>query len=206
MPVAKCTRSREQFSCGRLCAMSEIIFDAAVSLNGYLADENHSLQWLFDVPGSQEPDPELLPENVGVHVEGANTYMWMIENEQLMENPQKWHEYYPGVKTYIFTSRELPIPEGADVQLLNGPVAQFLPVIRDSAGEKNVWVLGGGELLGQFLDVDALDVLALTIAPAALSSGAPVLPRTISSESLELVEARQAGPFARLVYRVNKSR
>lgn len=48
--------------------MSEIIFDAAVSLNGYLADENHGLQWLFDVPGAQEPDPDLLPKNVGVHV------------------------------------------------------------------------------------------------------------------------------------------
>lgn len=182
--------------------MGEIIFDAAVTLNGILADENHSLQWLFDVPGAQDPDPDLLPKNVGVHVEGANTYLWLIKNEQFIENPQKWQEYYRGITTYVFTSRDLPIPEGADVRLVNGAVGEFLPEIREAAGEKNIWVLGGGELLGQFLDIDALDTLALTVAPAALSAGAALLPRSIGSDRLELDEARKAGPFARLVYRV----
>lgn len=182
--------------------MGEIIFDAAVTLNGILADENHSLQWLFDVPGAQDPDPDLLPKNVGVHVEGANTYLWLIKNEKFIENPQKWQEYYRGITTYVFTSRDLPIPEGADVRLVNGAVGEFLPEIREAAGEKNIWVLGGGELLGQFLDLDALDTLALTVAPAALSEGAALLPRRIGSDRLELAEARKAGPFARLVYRV----
>jgi len=185
--------------------MSEIIFDAAVTLNGYLADENHSLQWLFEVPGAHEPDPDLLPRNVGVHVEGASTYLWLLEHERLIENPDKWQDYYPGITTYVFTSRELPIPEGADVRLVNGPVAGVLPQIRGAAGEKNIWVLGGGELLGQFLDIDAIDTLALTIAPAALAGGAPLLPRNIGSDRLELAEARQAGPFARLVYRVRRA-
>lgn len=182
--------------------MSEIIFDAAVSLNGFLADEDHSLKWLFDVPGAQDPNPDLLPQNVGVHVEGANTYMWMVENENLIANPQKWQEYYPGVTTYVFTTQKLPIPDGADVRLVNGSVQEFLQEIREVAGEKNIWVLGGGELLGQFFDIDAIDSLALTVAPAALSGGAAILPRTIGSDRLELTEARQAGPFARLVYRV----
>ncbi|UTT38214.1 dihydrofolate reductase family protein [Glutamicibacter mishrai] len=185
--------------------MSEIIFDAAVSLNGFLADENHSLQWLFDVSGAQEPDPALLPHNVGVQVEGANTYMWMVENEDFIENPQKWQEHYPGVTTYVFTSRDLPIPEAADVRLVNGSVQEILPEIRQVAGEQNIWVLGGGELLGQFFDIDAIDTLALTVAPAALCGGAELLPRTIGSERLELTEARQAGPFARLVYRVKRN-
>jgi len=184
--------------------MSEIIFDAAVTLNGFLADVNHSLQWLFDVPGAHEPDPALLPQNVRVHVEGANTYMWMLKNEDLIAKPEKWRQYYPGVTTYVFTSRNLPIPEGADVRLVNGSVQEYLPEIRELAGEQNIWVLGGGELLGQFLDVDAIDTLALTVAPATLVGGAALLPRNIGSERLELTEARQAGPFARLVYRVKR--
>ena len=100
----------------------------------------------------------------------------------------------------------LPIPNGADVRLVNGPVAKFLPEIRGTAGLKNIWVLGGGELLGQFLDVGAIDILALTIAPVALARGAELLPRNIGGESLELVQAHKAGPFARLVYRVRDSR
>lgn len=202
------TKEKKEFGasrCSKLKCMSEIIFDAAVTLNGYLADESHSLQWLFNVPGAQEPDPDLLPQNVRVHVEGANTYMWMLENEQLIENPQKWQEFYPGITTYVFTSRDLPIPQGADVRLVNASVAEILPHIREVAGEQNIWVLGGGELLGQFFDIDAIDTLALTVAPAALSGGAALLPRTIGSERLELSEARKAGAFARLVYRVLRS-
>lgn len=182
--------------------MSEIIFDAAVTLNGFLADENHSLQWLFDVPGAEKPDPELLPKNIGVHVEGANTYQWMLEHENLIDEPEKWQQFYPNITTFVFTHRNLPVPEGADVRLVSGALRDHLPTIREVAGDKNIWVLGGGELLGQFLDINALDRLALTIAPAALASGAPLLPRTLGSERLELIEARQAGPFARLVYQV----
>ncbi len=182
--------------------MGEIIFDAAVTLNGYLADEKHSLAWLFEVPGAAEPDPDLLPANVGVHVEGSNTYQWLLENEDLLAHPEKWQEFYPGIVTYVFTTRDLPVPDGADVRFVSGDVSTVLSQIREAAGDKNIWVLGGGELLGQFLDHGALDTLALTIAPAALAGGAALLPRNIGSEQLELIQAKQAGPFARLVYRV----
>ncbi|MGO2053497.1 dihydrofolate reductase [Arthrobacter sp. MYb211] len=182
--------------------MTQIIFDAAVTLNGFLADENHSLQWLFDVPGAGEPDPGLLPQNVGVHVEGANTYLWVLEHENLLAEPAKWQKLYGDKPTYVFTHRQLPIPEGANVKLVSGSASEQLPELRRAAGEADIWVLGGGELLGQFLDIDALDRLALTIAPATVAGGAALLPRSIGSERLELAEARQAGPFARLVYRV----
>lgn len=184
--------------------MGEIIFDAATTLNGYLADDDHSLQWLFDVGGDEQPDPDLLPRDVSVHVEGANTYLWVLEHEKFMEHPAKWHTYYGDRPTYVFTHRDLPIPQGADVRLLRGAVAQHLDHIRNAAGTGNIWVLGGGELLGQFLDIDELDELALTIAPATVAAGASLLPRAIGSDRLKLVEARQAGPFARLRYRVLK--
>lgn len=182
--------------------MGQIIFDAAVTINGYLADVNHSLQWLFDVPGAGEPDPTLLPEDVSLHVEGANTYLWILEHEKLLDQPAKWQKLYGQIPTYVFTNRQLPIPAGADVRFVKGEVAELLPELREAAAEGNIWVLGGGELLGQFLDINALDRFALTIAPAALSGGAPLLPRTIGSDRLELSEARQVGPFARLIYRV----
>lgn len=83
--------------------------------------------------------------NVRVHVEGANTYMWMLENEQLIENPQKWQEFYPGITTYVFTSRTYP---AGLIRLVNASVAEILPHISgEVAGEQSIWVLGGGELL-----------------------------------------------------------
>ena len=65
-----------------------------------------------------------------------------------------------------------------------------------------VWIQGGGGLAGQFLTAGALDEIVLDVAPVALASGAPVLPREVLWPRLRLVEARQYGEFARLRWRV----
>jgi len=63
-------------------------------------------------------------------------------------------------------------------------------------------VVGGGDLAGQFLDAGALDEIALSVAPVALTAGAPLFPRRVESDRLRLVSASAVGQFARLVYRV----
>lgn len=103
---------------------------------------------------------------------------------------------------FVFSSRDLPVPEGADVRFLRGTVAEALPGLREAAGDGDIWVVGGGDLAGQFLDAGALDEIAISIAPVALPSGAPLLPRRVESDRLTLIEARQVGQFARLVFRV----
>lgn len=183
--------------------MGQIIFDTAATLNGFIADEHNSLHWLFEVPGAQEPDPAMYPSGAAVHVEGSTTYLWVLEHERLLEQPERWRELFGTTPVFVFTSRQLPIPEGADVRFLNGPVAQALPRIREAAGDGDIWVVGGGELAGQFLDAGALDRLAVSIAPATLTGGAPLLPRNVGADRLRLIEAKPAGPFARLVYEVS---
>jgi dihydrofolate reductase len=65
-----------------------------------------------------------------------------------------------------------------------------------------VWLVGGGELVGQLFDAGALDEVALTVAPVFLDGGAPLLPRRIESDRLRLLSAAAHGQFARLVYEV----
>lgn len=182
--------------------MGRIIYDGAVSLNGWIADEQGSLDWLFTVPGATEPDPDLLPGGATVMVSGSTTYEWLLTNERMLEEPAKWQAFHGDKASFVFTTRSLPVPDGADVRFVSGPVAEALPDIKAAAGEGDIWVVGGGDLAGQFLDAGALDVIALTVAPVALTGGAPVLPRRVEADRLRLVEARQAGPFARLVYEV----
>lgn len=182
--------------------MGRIVYDTAVSLNGWIADEQGSLDWLFEVPGALEPDPDLLPTEAVVMVSGSTTYEWLLEHERMIEEPAKWREFHGDRVSFVFTSRELPVPAGADVRFVSGPVADALPAIRAAAGDGDIWVVGGGDLAGQFFDAGALDTIAMTLAPVALTGGAAVLPRRIESDRLRLVEARQAGPFARLVYEV----
>lgn len=183
--------------------MGKIVYDTASTLNGWIADEQGSLDWLFAVPGGETPDPSLLPQRARVLVEGSTTYEWLLAESDLLAHPEKWREFHGDRPTFVFTTRELPVPAGADVRFVSGPVTDALPRLREAAGDGDIWVVGGGELAGQFLDAGALDEIAVSIAPVALDGGAPLLPRRIGSERMRLVSAAAVGQFARLIYEVS---
>ena len=186
--------------------MGRIFFDTASTINGFIADDDNSLSWLFAVEGGDAPAAELMPANSAVLVEGSTTYEWVLDYENLLAEPGRWATLFGTKPTFVFTSRELPVPRGADVRFVSGEVAAALPAIRDAAGAGDVWVVGGGELAAQFMDAGALDELAVSIAPATLASGAPLFPRRLGPDRLRLVSARAVGQFARLVYAVNPDR
>ncbi|GAB3619550.1 dihydrofolate reductase family protein [Glutamicibacter endophyticus] len=183
--------------------MGEIIYDAATTLNGFIADEEHSLQWLFDAAGSNgEPPPGLMPENPSVYVMGANTYRWLLDYQPMLDEPEHWREAYGQRPCFVFAHATLPAPEGANIRFVSGDVAEHLDEIREAAADGDIWVLGGGALAGEFLRAGALDRICLSIAPAALASGAPLLPVTVPPARLRVEEAKIIGPFARVVFRV----
>lgn len=183
--------------------MGKVLFDTATTINGWIADEQNSLEWLFAVPGAEAAEDESTPPGASVLVEGSTTYQWLLDHENLFDQPEKWREFFGSRPVFVFTTRELPVPSGADVRFVRGPVADVLPQIRAAAGDGDIWVIGGGDLAGQFLDAGALDEIALSVAPVALPGGAPLLPRRIESDRLRLVSARAVGQFARLVYAVS---
>jgi dihydrofolate reductase len=72
-----------------------------------------------------------------------------------------------------------------------------------AAGGKNVWLVGGGELVGQFYDRGLLDELFVQVGSVTLGAGKPLLPRSITQPPLRLVSVRQVGTgFAELQYEV----
>lgn len=181
--------------------MTRLIFDTAVSLNGWIADEGNSLDWLLSLEAPIDAEVALFP-HADVLVEGSTTYEWVLGHEHLLAHPERWRALYGDRPTYVFTTRELPVPRGADVRLRSGSVLDVLDEIRVAAGEGDVWVVGGGDLAGQFLDAGVLDEIAVSIAPVLLTGGAPLLPRRRSADGLRLRSAQSVGPFARLVYEV----
>jgi len=183
--------------------MTRFVFDTATTINGWIADQQNSLSWLFSVEGGSEPDPAMLPQNATVMVEGSTTYEWVLNESDILAHPEKWKEFHGDRPTFVFTTRDLPAPEGADIRFVRGAVADALPAIREAAGDGDVWVIGGGELVGQFFDAGALDEVALSIAPVFLDGGAPLLPRRIESDRVHLRSASAVGPFARLVYSIS---
>ncbi len=164
----------------------------ASSLDGFIATSDHSLEWLltqdFDMEG-----PMAYPafiERIGVLVMGASTYEW------LMENQDGWDYTLP---TWVFTHRELPMPRGADVRFVQGNVRTVHAQMKDAAGDKDIWVMGGGDLAGQFADAGLLDEIWVQFAPVTLGAGQPLFPRALQ---LDLVDVAPNRDFVCTRYRV----
>jgi dihydrofolate reductase len=104
----------------------------------------------------------------------------------------------------VFTHRELPVLRDADIRFVEGDVAPVHGEMVRLAGGRNVWLVGGGELVGAFADQGLLDEVWLGVQPVFLGAGAPLLPRVLTSRRVRLESARQDGQQALLVYRVDK--
>ncbi|GII99256.1 dihydrofolate reductase [Sediminihabitans luteus] len=185
--------------------MPRTVFYTASTLDGFIADEAGSLDWLFAVDdggGAADEFFATFMSRVGVLVEGSTTYGWVLEHENLLAEPERWQQLYGDLPTYVFSSRDLPVPDGADVRVVRGDVVDALPSIWSAAGDKDVWVVGGGDLAGQFLDAGALDEVVVAVAPVTLGGGAPVLPRRVEADRLRLRAVEQRAQFAYLTYHV----
>lgn len=186
--------------------MTRVVFSTATTLNGFLATDDDSLDWLFATPGGEGGDDSFSSflADMGVLVQGSSTYEWVVRQEDLVAHPEKWPEYYGARPTFVFTTRELPRVPGADVRFVSGSVTDAWPEILAAAGDRDVWIVGGGDLAGQFADAGLLDAVRVSVAPATLVSGKPLLPRVLGPDRLTLESVRQWGQFAELTYAVGK--
>jgi dihydrofolate reductase len=176
----------------------------ATSIDGFIADADNSLDWLFqldDAEGAavQEEYPRFLAD-VGALAMGSTTYQWLADHTGFLEDPARWEYQLP---TWVFSHRQLPVPAGLDIRLVAGDVRPVHAAMVEAAAGQNVWLVGGGELVGQFHDAGLLDEVILGVASVFLGSGAPLLPRRITTPPLELLEVKQYGrDFVSLRYRV----
>lgn len=174
----------------------------ATSLDGFIADPADSLAWLF-VQTHVEPDEpalryDALMERVGALVMGATTYEWI--RDRVTASEEAWSYDVP---TWVLTHRDLPGLEGADVRFASGDVTAVHADIEASAGGGDLWVVGGGDLAGQYADAGLLDDVVVSYAPVTLGEGRPLLPRRLQ---LRLEENVRAGDFVCARYVVDGPR
>ncbi len=181
--------------------MAFYTFTTATTANGFLADAADSLDWLFAVEGEQ-PDLAALLDGVRVIVMGSTTYEWLLRHEDLLAHPEKVAQFWPGCTVVVFSSRELPVPDAGDVRVVSGPVADHRAMLESLAQDGRVWIMGGGELAGQFFDAGLLDEIALTLAPAFLASGRALFPRELHGARVSLRDTWRVGQFVELRYDV----
>ena len=179
-------------------------YSTATSIDGFIADADNSLEWLFQVgsadeTGMKDEYPEFMAE-VGAMAMGSTTYEWIAAHTGFLDDPTKWDYTIP---TWVFSTRDLPRPNGLDIRFVGGDVRPVHAEMADAAAGRNIWLVGGGDLVGQFYDHGLLDELILGVAPVFLGSGAPLLPRRITAPTLKLTDiTRYGGTFVTLRYAV----
>jgi dihydrofolate reductase len=181
---------------------------AATTVDGFIADPHDSLDWLFEVPRDGGSGYDAFREffaGVGAMAMGATTYQWVVDHEGLVDEPEKWAGWYGTTPCWVFTHRELPILPDVDIRFVEGDVRPVHEAMTEAAGDENIWLVGGGELVGAFADARLLDEIWLAMQPVFLGAGAPLLPRVLTSKRVRLESARKDGQQVLLRFSVSRS-
>ena len=174
--------------------MTRTVYYVGSSLDGFIATADHSLDWLVS-RDNDEAGPMGFAgfmAGVGAMAMGATTHRWIREHEP---------EWMPERPAWVFTHREQQALPGADVRFTAEDPAQVHAAMVAAAGGRDVWLVGGGDLVGQFADRGLLDEVVVAIAPVTLGGGAPLLPRRVE---LAVRECASNGDFVCVRYTVRK--
>jgi dihydrofolate reductase len=180
-------------------------FFTATSLDGFIATEDDSLDWLFPLGDINDTSYPAFIAEVGALAMGSATYEWMLRHATTVtaETGSTWPYTQP---TWVFSSRTLPSVPGANLHFVQGDVQSVHSAMRAASADKNIWVMGGGDLAGQFYDAGLLDEIIVQVGSVTLGRGKPLFPRRLISPPLQLVSVKQIGTgFAEMRYLVPNS-
>lgn len=159
------------------------IYFAAASLDGFIADPNDSLEWLFKNGPQDISFIDEFLQTVGVIVMGASTYQWLLDNSK------EWAYKIPCV---VLTHRNLKVMDGADIHFAQGDIlAQHQEIIKLASG-KNIWLMGGGDLVGQFYDHGLVDEMHIQTIAVFLNEGKKLFSRKTET-AFRIKDIRQRG-------------
>lgn len=142
---------------------------------------------------------------VGALAMGASTYEWMLRHADIVarDTGSPWPYTQPA---WVFTTRTLPGIDGADIRFVRGDVRPVHAAMVQAAGRRHVWIVGGGDLAGQFHDAGLLDEIVVQVGSVTLGRGKALFPRRLTRPPLSLVSVRQVGSgFAELRYAVPRA-
>jgi dihydrofolate reductase len=185
-----------------MVAMARSQYYCAMTLDGYIAEADDTLDWLTGYKGAYEgadaepgggPDESGSPyerfyEGVGAMVCGSVTYEFVLDH--LAKGGGEWP--YKGKPSWILSSRDLPKPEGedVDVRIVNAKVPEIHGEMIESAGDRNLWIVGGGNIASQFADDGLLDEVLVTVVPVVLGEGKPLFDRRLPGGPMQLTGVR----------------
>src|SRR3954453_13960617 len=174
--------------------MGKVVYYGAASLDGYIADPDDNLDWLTGYearPLGANVEPvdggyDEFYDQVGALVMGSVTYTWVLDHLGKFDELREWP--YSGKPTWVLSSRELTAAAD-DVRVVNAAVTDLYDEMVAAAGDRMLWVVGGGAVASQFADAGLLDRVWVTVVPVVLGAGKPLLARPLPGGPMKLTAA-----------------
>ena len=164
-----------------------IFFYGCMTLDGYLADKNHEINWLHEIGSVEETSYDAFYKEMDILIMGRKTYDEIKEMADL-------ETFYGATKNYVLTHQKI---ENTNLfEFVSKDIVEFVSTL---PADKNVWIVGGNSLIAPLLDNQLIDKMYLQLAPVLLGGGIPLFTQKEGKQLFDLNEVKQYGQFAELV-------
>ncbi|WP_313813169.1 dihydrofolate reductase family protein [Glutamicibacter sp.] len=160
--------------------MTSFKYYVGASIDGFIADRDGDAHWLqpfAQLPAVKEHFQQFF-STIGAVVIGGKTYENIARD--VAEGKLEWA--YGDKPVWVFTHHELPTVPGADLTFIRGEIGFWSKDIARSASVGDVWIVGGADLAGGFVQAGLLDELVLVTVPVLLGDGANIFGRGVATQ------------------------
>jgi dihydrofolate reductase len=164
-----------------MASRRKVIVHIATSADGYIARPDRDLEWLTSLPAPEGfYGMNQFAESIDTKILGRKTYEWSLRMGAKFDRSNR----------YIVFSRHAPSDAPPGVEFVSETVGPFVACLRGQPG-KDIWLMGGGEVIASFLDDGAIDEFVITVAPVFIGEGIPLIARRNRHVPLELVSTER---------------
>ena len=176
----------------------KIIVSIATSADGYIARSDGSVDWLNRPRTAGDYGMAEFFKSIDTILWGRKTY------DMTLGMSKKGGGFGSKIKNYVFT-HDPPRSRSSKIEFVNEPIIDFAMRLRSLPG-KDVWMMGGGGVIGSFLDAGELDEFIIHVIPIFIGEGIPLIAphkRNVELSLLSPPHAYQDG-VVRMHYGVKK--
>ena len=155
----------------------QVIVHIGTSADGYIARPDGDLEWLTSLPAPPGfYGMNAFMKSVDTMVLGRKTY------DMSLRMGARFDARNPHI---VFSRHAAPAEIPSGVRFVNDALGPFVRRLREQPG-KNIWLMGGGELIASFLDEQLIDEFVITMVPVFIGEGIPLIARRHRHVPLEL--------------------
>jgi len=163
--------------------MIKTVLYIATSLDGFIARPDGNIDWLTSVPAPETGDygyAEFL-NSIGTTIMGRRTY------DEIIGFDIEWP--YNGIDSYVVTNnRELKI-QSPETYIVTEKIKELVAEIKRKS-KKDIWLIGGGQVITTFINENLLDKMIITVIPKIIGEGIPLFAGKTKETNWKLIDLK----------------